>query len=128
VDTQASYEVVRLVADEIASALARRILPELKLLLEITAPGAGSAPPPRSVADVAGLRLSTAEAASLARVKRKTVAGWIRGGRLVAVRPPGTRKYLIAKADLEAFLAAEAHLERGRSLDAEARVHRALGI
>jgi len=46
---------------------------------------------------------STKEVANILGVHQKTVAAWIRAGRLRAVRP-GTRDYRIHKEDLQRFL------------------------
>ncbi len=48
--------------------------------------------------------LTTAEAATIARVRPATVRDWIRDGRLPASSPPGSRLRLVCRADLLAFL------------------------
>ncbi len=48
--------------------------------------------------------LTTAEAAKVARVRPATVRGWIRSGRLAASVPPGSRRRLVRRGDLLAFL------------------------
>lgn len=48
--------------------------------------------------------LTTAEAATVAKVRPATVRSWIREGRLPASSPPGSRRRLVRRADLLAFL------------------------
>ncbi len=87
-------------------------------------PGLASMP----VAPCADERLSTDEAARVARVERRTLLAWVRSGRLPAIRPDQTRRYLIVRADLEKFLSAGSPRKQGRSQEDEERIHRALGI
>ncbi len=42
------------------------------------------------------------EVADLLRVKKRTVWGWIRNGKLPAIRPMG--KYLVSEEDLQALI------------------------
>ncbi len=44
------------------------------------------------------------EVADLLKVKKETVWGWIRNGKLPAIRPTG--KYLVAEQDLRRFMGA----------------------
>jgi excisionase family DNA binding protein len=118
--------LVGALADAIASALTKQLLPELKQHLSdcLTSVSAGE---PRDPPRRDGW-LSTSQAAAVANVAAKTVANWIRSGKLPATRPAGTKQYLVTQADLEKFLAAGSPQKQGRSRADEERVLRALGL
>ncbi len=54
---------------------------------------------------------TTEEVADLLKVKKETVWGWIRKGKLAAIRPTG--KYLVTKEDLQTFMATKCESEKG---------------
>jgi excisionase family DNA binding protein len=109
-------------------AIIEQLLPELKRHLSAELGVLATLPEIRPAARQQEVRLSTTEAANVACVARKTLVAWIRSGRLAAIRPPGTRQYLIRRADLEEFLSAGCPTKQGRSRDDEERVRRALGL
>lgn len=110
--------------EEIAKAVSRLILPELKQHLSNAMTAFNDAGTQHTTPEV---RFSTTEAATFACVSRKTLAGWVQRGQLPATRPSGTRQYLIKKSDLEQFLAAGTQ-QPSRRGDEEQRIRKTLGL
>jgi excisionase family DNA binding protein len=119
--------ITKALGQELAKVIVKALLPELKAYIgsELASLAGQVAAPAQDQVEV---RLSTTDAAQLAGKSRKTIVAWIRGGRLAATRPVGTREYFIKKADLEAFLSAGSPIKAGRSKDEEERVLRNLGL
>jgi excisionase family DNA binding protein len=60
--------------------------------------------PTKLLPDDAPEMLVVGEAVRYSRVGKSSIYAWIKSGRLASIQPPGTRKRLIPKASLEAFL------------------------
>lgn len=63
--------------------------------------------------------LSCSDVANMTGVKKRTVWGWIRSGKLRASRPGG-RNYVVKREDLEAFMEADNGQKNRKGADVNA--------